>query len=138
LASCYQFSQAEAKTEDHFFKGFPSYWNLLVIYLFLLGTSAWINFISILAAFILSFLPLYFIYPSRTPFLRRVTIFLSFPWIILLVAALFLSEPKSGGDKPFILGMISLYYIIYYLALSIILTIRRSVSPGESNQGRAV
>jgi phosphatidylcholine synthase len=27
LSSAYQFSQADAKTDDHFFKGFPSYWS---------------------------------------------------------------------------------------------------------------
>ena len=34
LASAYQFTQPEAKTDDHFFKGFPSYWNIVVFYLF--------------------------------------------------------------------------------------------------------
>ncbi len=39
LASAYQFSQSDAKTEDHFFKGFPSYWNIVVVYLVMLGLS---------------------------------------------------------------------------------------------------
>ena len=34
LSSCYQFTQSDAKTEDHFFKGFPCYWNLVVLYLY--------------------------------------------------------------------------------------------------------
>src|SRR3990167_5835366 len=35
LSSAYQFTQVDAKTPDHFFKGFPSYWNIVVFYLFL-------------------------------------------------------------------------------------------------------
>lgn len=35
LASCYGFSQDDAKTDDNFFLGFPSYWNILAIYLWL-------------------------------------------------------------------------------------------------------
>ena len=30
--SSYQFTQVDAKTDDHYFKGFPSYWNVAVFY----------------------------------------------------------------------------------------------------------
>jgi phosphatidylcholine synthase len=33
LASAYGFAQTEAKTDDHYFLGFPSYWNVVAIYL---------------------------------------------------------------------------------------------------------
>ena len=36
LASAYGFSQEEAKTDDDFFLGFPSYWNVVALYLWLL------------------------------------------------------------------------------------------------------
>jgi phosphatidylcholine synthase len=36
LSSAYQFCQSEAKTDNHWFKGFPSYWNIVVLYIFLL------------------------------------------------------------------------------------------------------
>ena len=32
LASCYQFCRTDAKTDDHFFLGFPSYWNVVAFY----------------------------------------------------------------------------------------------------------
>ena len=32
LASCYQFCRSDAKTDDHFFMGFPSYWNIVAFY----------------------------------------------------------------------------------------------------------
>src|SRR5579864_4866823 len=43
IASAYQFCQAEAKTPDNFFLGFPSYWNLVVFYLYCLGWGAPVN-----------------------------------------------------------------------------------------------
>jgi phosphatidylcholine synthase len=39
LASAYGFSQREAKTDDDFFLGFPSYWNVVAIYLWQLDLS---------------------------------------------------------------------------------------------------
>src|ERR671917_526486 len=32
LASSYQFCRVDAKTDDHFFSGFPSYWNVVAFY----------------------------------------------------------------------------------------------------------
>src|SRR5437667_10379910 len=34
VASAYGFCQKEAKTADHFFRGFPSYWNVVVFYFY--------------------------------------------------------------------------------------------------------
>ncbi|MBW2269786.1 MAG: CDP-alcohol phosphatidyltransferase family protein [Deltaproteobacteria bacterium] len=65
LASAYGFSQVAAKTEDDFFLGFPSYWNVLAIYSFLLGVepltcTLWV---VVLAGFV--FIPWRYAYPSR-------------------------------------------------------------------------
>jgi phosphatidylcholine synthase len=32
VASSYQFCRVDAKTDDHFFLGFPSYWNVVAFY----------------------------------------------------------------------------------------------------------
>src|SRR3712207_9306427 len=39
LASSYQFCQVDAKTEDHFFRGFPSYWNIVAFYAIVFSLS---------------------------------------------------------------------------------------------------
>ena len=36
VASAYGFCRTDAKTADHYFRGFPSYWNLAVFYLYCL------------------------------------------------------------------------------------------------------
>src|SRR5436190_23138753 len=43
IASAYGFCQREAKTADHYFLGFPSYWNIIVFYVFVLQTPRWVN-----------------------------------------------------------------------------------------------
>ena len=40
LASSYQFCRTDAKTDDHFFLGFPSYWNVVAFYAVVLNWSA--------------------------------------------------------------------------------------------------
>src|SRR5207253_4959556 len=42
LASGYGFCQTDAKTPDGFFLGFPSYWNIVAFYLYLLHLPAWV------------------------------------------------------------------------------------------------
>ncbi len=39
LSSAYGFAAADAKTDDHFFTGFPSYWNIVALYLYVAGLS---------------------------------------------------------------------------------------------------
>jgi phosphatidylcholine synthase len=69
LSSCYQFTQIDAKTEDHFFKGFPSYWNIVVFYLFFWQMSPQLNLSILLLLSILSFVPIKYVYPSRLDYL---------------------------------------------------------------------
>jgi phosphatidylcholine synthase len=65
LASAYQFTQADAKTSDNFFKGFPSYWNLVVFYLFLAEMSPWFNFFIIIFLSFMIFVPIKYLYLTR-------------------------------------------------------------------------
>lgn len=125
LSSCYQFSQTNAKTDDHFFRGFPSYWNLLVIYLALLGTHSATNLLAVTVCTILTFVPIYYVYPSRTPVLKKLTLWLSLPWIIMLSGAVMMSGSSSLGTFSYPVTLISLFYILYYLLLSLFLTFRR-------------
>ena len=43
LASVYGFCHTEAKTPDHYFLGFPNYWNLVAFYLYCLGAGTTFN-----------------------------------------------------------------------------------------------
>lgn len=71
LCSAYQFCQIDAKTHDHFFKGFPSYWNIVVFYLFLWQLQPRYNALILLVLCILVFVPIKYIYPSRMDYLTE-------------------------------------------------------------------
>ena len=79
LTSAYQFTQVDAKTDDksYFFKGFPSYWNFVVLYMMLLGLNPWINLTILLICNVLVFVPIKYLYPSRNTRLRRLTLILT-------------------------------------------------------------
>lgn len=69
ITSAYQFCQDDAKTPDHFFKGFPCYWNIAVFYMFIFNTSMTVNSVLLLLFCVLIFVPVKYVYPSRLDYL---------------------------------------------------------------------
>lgn len=119
LASAYQFCQSDAKTEDHYFKGFPSYWNVVVLYLLSIGLSPELNLGILITLIALVFIPIKYVYPTRTADFRKLTLSLTIPWALIVVGMLYqLPQPQS------ILIWLSLTYVVYYLGLSLYLTMR--------------
>lgn len=120
LVSAYQFCQADAKTDDHTFKGFPSYWNIVVLYLFVLGLSPWINLGLIVFLSIMIFVPIKYAYPSRMSRWKTPTLVLSSVWAIeLLLVVVQLPSPNL------VLVYTSFIFVIYYLAISLLITFGR-------------
>ncbi len=115
LTSAYQFTQVDAKTDDNsfFFKGFPSYWNFVVLYLMLLRPNPWINLVVLVICSVLVFVPVKYIYPSRTVRLRRLTLILTYLYGAIGVWGL-LQYPSV----PQWVLWISLVYVAYYALLS--------------------
>ncbi len=120
LASAYQFCRTDAKTADHTFTGFPSYWNVVVFYLFLLGWPWQVNAALLLLCALLVFIPVRYLYPSRTPILRPVNVTLGILWALMLLVAL-----TRYPDNHEALVLVSFFYVVYYLAFSIWLTLWR-------------
>lgn len=118
LVSAYQFCQADAKTEDCFFRGFPSYWNVVVFYLFMMPMGEWINLIVIGLLAVAVFVPVKYLYPSRTVQLRPLTLTLTSLWGVLLLLVL-LRYPEAHAVPLYA----SLLYVAYYAAVSLYLTI---------------
>ncbi len=115
LASSYQFCQADAKTEDHYFKGFPSYWNAVVFYLFLLGLEPWINLALVLLLVVLVFVPVHYAYPSRMRHYRGLTIAVTLLWG---TACLVMLAQFPAPHAVLLWG--SLLYIPFYIAVSLL------------------
>ena len=124
LSSAYQFCQLDAKTEDHFFKGFPSYWNVVIMYLFLFGSGAWTNFFILLLCGILVFVPIKYVYPSRTKTFQKTTVLLNLIWSVMFLAGMLLYP-----DIPSWLMPASLFFCVYYIGLSLYLTFKTRPTP---------
>src|SRR5436190_24342008 len=77
LASCYQFCRVDAKTSDHFFLGWPSYWNVLAFYVIVLDVGHTAVGLTLAVFSVLVFVPVRYVYPSRTRFLQGVTLLLT-------------------------------------------------------------
>jgi phosphatidylcholine synthase len=114
LASAYGFCQKDAKTADHFFLGFPSYWNIVVFYLYVLQTPRWVNGFCIIGLSILVFVPIKYIYPSRSPRYRFLTNALGVLWGISVLSLIYLLP-----DIPRYLVFASLAFPTYYTLLSL-------------------
>ena len=115
LTSAYQFSQVDAKADEQsfFFKGFPSVWNFLAIYMMLLGLNPWFNFAILIVCNILVFVPVKYIYPSRNTRLRRLTLVLTYLYGGIGVWGL-----TQYPSVPQWIVWISLLYVAYYVLLS--------------------
>ena len=117
FASAYQLCQIDAKTEDHFFKGWPSYWNVVVAYLYVCHAPAWLEVAFIFGFAVAAFVPVKYVYPGRTKTLRPLTLVLTALWAVGFLAII-LRYPNVS--QLWIYG--SLVYAVYYVGLSLVLT----------------
>ncbi|HJU27535.1 MAG TPA: hypothetical protein VJ718_00080 [Candidatus Binataceae bacterium] len=113
IASAYGFCRVDAKTEDNYFLGFPSYWNLVALYLYCLALPTAINELIVIVLGSMVFVPIKYIYPSRTEPMRPLTLALAAIWAVVTVAML----PEIPKPDPLLLYT-SLAFIVYYFMMS--------------------
>src|SRR3954452_8599745 len=68
------FADRNMKTEDHYFRGFPTLWNAVAFYLFLLKPQPWLAAATVAALAVLTFVPFKFMHPFRVVRLRGLNI----------------------------------------------------------------
>jgi phosphatidylcholine synthase len=121
LSSGYGFASADAKTTDNFFTGFPSYWNVVAVYLYAAALPPSVNAAILIAFAVLVFVRIGYVYPSRTPVLRGLTVALGVIWagmILVVIVAL------PAVSNWLLIG--SLFFPVYYAVLSLWLHSRRA------------
>jgi phosphatidylcholine synthase len=122
LASAYGFSQRDAKTDDGFFLGFPSYWNIVAFYLYVLHPPVWLSAAIIVVLSVLTFVPTRYIYATRGgPFARVINVGAAL-WFVMLGSVLL-----GRVGPPRLLALVSLVYPILYLTLSAVISMRLRV-----------
>jgi phosphatidylcholine synthase len=120
LSSAYGFAATDAKADDHFFTGFPSYWNIVAVYLFAADLSPAVNGVILLVLSALVFVRIGYVYPTRTPVLRGLTIGLGAIWASMVLAIILMMP-----EVPALLLLTSMFFPVYYTVLSLVLDSRR-------------
>lgn len=120
VASLLGFAHVGAKEEGGFFRGFPSYWNLVAFYIGLwaqppylpVGPVASTIFVLVLA--VLTVAPVWLLYPNMAPApWRWLVLGGAYAWVLLLAALL-----PWYPDVPVWLMLVSVLYPLFYTLLS--------------------
>lgn len=112
IAAMYAYGQADMKTVDHYFLGFPSYWNVVALYMFWLEPGPVAAVLMVAVPAVLTFIPTRYLYPSRNSAFWRTSWGLGGVWFALVFFLLLDDAPPPA------LVWISLLYPAYYLAMS--------------------
>ena len=120
LSSAYGFNRTDAKTSDHFFTGFPSYWNVVTFYLLVARWPSQVNAAILVLFAVLVFVPIRYVYPSRTPTWSVVTNVAGAIWAGLML--LMLWQYPAVSELVF---WVSLTYPAYYFLVSFALHFRQ-------------
>ncbi len=112
IAGLYAYGQANMKTEDSFFLGFPTYWNVVALYMFWLQPEPLPAVLMVVIPAILTFIPTRYLYPSKNRVLWQWSWGLSAIWLVMLFYLLTQEDPNMT------LVWVSLFYPAYYLIAS--------------------
>lgn len=97
-------------TEDHYFVGFPVMWNMTAFYMiFVFHWGHWANVILVIGLSILHFIPIKFVYPSRTARLRGISLAITAVAILAALGILYY-YPES---QPLLNGIVCLALFYY-------------------------
>jgi phosphatidylcholine synthase len=120
LASAYGFSQTHAKTDDGFFLGFPSYWNIVAFYLYVLRPPEAVTVLLLVVLAVLTFVPTRYIYATQGgPFAGVI----SAGAVIWMLCLTWLLWTRPSAERW--IALVSLIYPLSYMALSTHVTLRR-------------
>lgn len=119
LTSLYCFANVGMKSGDNYFVGFPAIWNVVALYLWILGLSPWINAGVTVGLGLLTFSTVKFLHPFRVRALMRLNILTTGLWMAS-GAALVAVAP----ERPAVPLAIWLVTTFYYAAVCIWRTLR--------------
>jgi phosphatidylcholine synthase len=119
LASVYGFCQTQAKTADNFFLGFPSYWNIVAFYLYVLRLPGWFALLTIIVLALLTFVPSLYLYTTHGGRFSTFTNLFGAAWGVALLVLLWQWHAAANW-----LVWASLSFPVYYFVCSWLITIR--------------
>jgi phosphatidylcholine synthase len=104
------FADRNMKTEDNYFRGFPTLWNAVAFYMFLLKPQPWLAAAVVAALAVLTFVPFKFVHPFRVNRLRGFNIAAVLAWAGLAFVAV-LSDLDPGPWVTGALVVVAVYVV---------------------------
>ena len=105
------FADRQMKTADNYFRGFPTLWNAVAFYLFVLKPAPWVAVTVVAVLAVATFLPFKFLHPMRVRRLRLLNITALVLWSVLALIAVL----RNLDPDPWVAGglvLIALYFIV--------------------------
>ena len=88
ISSAVYYADTGMKTKENFFRGFPVAWNMIVFTLFVIQPDELVSFAVVVAAGIMTFLPVNFLHPVRVMRLRSLNLAIFAAWCVFGAVAL--------------------------------------------------
>ncbi len=114
LSSLYLFCNTNMKSQDLFFVGFPSIWNIAVMYAFVLETKPFLNLALATLLIVLTFVPIKTIHPFRVQRFRPVTAALAIGWMFTTMAVI-----ATFPQRSLLLEALWIALAGYFIAISL-------------------
>jgi phosphatidylcholine synthase len=124
LASAYGFCQSAAKTDDGYFLGFPSLWNVVAFYLYVLQVPPWGALGVVVALAALTFVPSRYLYTSQPGRMNVALNILALLWVPMLGWLLWelpsaeTLRTESTSETFRTVALTSLFYPALYMVAS--------------------
>jgi len=121
LSGLFHVSDVNGKTKEGFFVGFPAIWNIVLLYLFVLGLPAVAAAAAVSGLVLLTFVPILYVHPFRVVHLRILTGLITLAWIIVAAMAVANPFPSALWIKIALLTAAA-----YFAAVGLSRSLRRS------------
>ncbi len=129
VSSAVYYADTGMKTEENFFKGFPVVWNMLVFTLFITTPGEWVAFGVVVAAAVLSFVPVWFLHPVRVVRLRNINLAVVAIWALFGAISLL-----QGFQSPFLVKAVICVAGLYLFGIGAVLQVFRNLGRRRSIQ----
>ncbi len=80
-SSMFCYANANWKSTDHYFVGFPAAWNVVAVAMYVLGTPGWLNVCVVLVLAVLTLVPTHYTHPFRVRRLMALNIAAILVWV---------------------------------------------------------
>jgi phosphatidylcholine synthase len=97
LSGLFHFADLHSKTEEGFFVGFPAIWNVVLLYLFVLGLAPPVALFIVGVFVVLTFVPILWVHPFRVERLRILTALVTLVWAGAAIVAVANPFPSAAS-----------------------------------------